>query len=69
MSRRTLPTTPEVRDGRYGDNNIRVRASIHEDSGPTASHMRSLIVVLLVLAWLAARILLSWWPGLTSIPG
>ena len=69
MSRRTLPTAPEARDGRHGDNEIRLRAGIHEDSGPTAGQMRSLIFVLFALAWCAARLLLSGWPGLASVPG
>jgi hypothetical protein len=69
MSGRALPYDPEMQHRHDLNDSRNVPGDIPGENGSKASHMRLLIIGLLLLAWLAAQLLLSWWPGLTGMPG
>jgi hypothetical protein len=49
-----------MRGDLYRDEGRRVPGRVPSDEGPTAVQMRALIILVMLLAWLAARVLL-WW--------
>jgi hypothetical protein len=69
MSGRTMPVDPAMHDNLRGEEIRRMPDDCRRDGGMTAGQMRWLVTVVLLLAWLAARILLRWWPHLVGQPG
>jgi hypothetical protein len=60
MSGWALAPGPEMRGGLYRAEGRQVPGRVPGDEGPTAVQMRALIILVMLLAWLAARVLL-WW--------
>ncbi len=70
MSGWALAPGPEMRGDLYRDEGRQVPGRVPGDEeGPTAVQMRALIILVMLLAWLAAPVLLGWWPGLIRMPG
>ena len=60
MSGWALAPGPGMRGDLYRDEGRQVPGRAPGDEGPTAVQMRALIILVMLLAWLAARVLL-WW--------
>ena len=60
MSGWALAPGPKMPGDLYRDEDRRVPGRVLGDEGPTAVQMRALIILVMLLAWLAARVLL-WW--------
>ncbi len=58
MSGWALAPGPEMRGDLYRDKGRQVSGRVPGDEGPTAVQMRALIILVMLLAWLAARVLL-----------
>ena len=60
MSGWALAPGPGMRGDLYRAEGRQVPGRVPADGGPTAARMRALIISVMLLAWLAARVL-PWW--------